>query len=144
METATRRAALGIGLFSLALVGCASGRVNLVENGTVSVEKVDTSLHEISSVNVVQSGKHLILSGEVKRRPVEAQTTRPHIDVQITTPDGRLIEKVLPLEYSQKPKTARSRRRYRNWYPRDFHSKLPFEAPEGSKIRVEHHTGIHK
>jgi hypothetical protein len=73
--------------------GCATSRVNLVDTGAVSVEKIPSERIYISRVSVFQEGDELLVSGFVKRR----HSSGPgggHVDIAIVGPDGGAVEKI--------------------------------------------------
>jgi hypothetical protein len=124
------------GIATLCLVativpGCATSRVNLVDSGTVSIEKVSSEKTCISKVYVFQEGNDLIVSGNVKRR-VSPGPGGGHVDVTILGPDGVSIKeletpyfpRIIPLKGARESK---------------FSVKIPILLPEGSKVQVEHH-----
>ncbi|HOV77529.1 MAG TPA: hypothetical protein PLS24_05845 [Sedimentisphaerales bacterium] len=123
----------GISTFALVAVsvgataGCATNRVNLVSDGTVSVQVADC--HPILlSAKIERDGDETIISGGVTRRP-PMEPGRIHIDVTITAPTGEVITETTALVY---PRTIPIRHgrtsRFAVWFP--------FVPPRGSTVRL--------
>ena len=112
--------------------GCLGGRVDLVDNQTVSLERVPTKYFYISWATVYQEGDATEVRGEIRRRyrGKGGGVGHGHIDVAVLAPDGTVLEEVSTL-----------------YYPRDiprkhaayFTARLSKVPPPASTIRVVHH-----
>lgn len=54
-------------LFALLISGCASTRVNLVDNGTVILERLPTKIVSVSAAKVYQDGDRLLVTGSITK-----------------------------------------------------------------------------
>jgi len=119
--------------------GCASDRVNLVDRGTVSIERVPSGGIYISEVRVNQDGDELVVTGRVRRRG-HSPVSLGHVDVSIISPEGKTLEQVSTY-YS--PRIIPSKPGHRRLHGSRFEVRLPTIPPTGSKVRVAYH-GVSK
>lgn len=117
------------------LTGCASDRVNLVDRGTLSIERVPSRGIYISEVRVNQDGNELVVTGRVKRRDVSAGGFG-HVDVAIISPEGKTLEQVSTY-FS--PRIIPRKHDHRRLHGSRFEVRLPTIPPTGSKVRVAYH-----
>ena len=123
-------------LVSLALGGCAAKRVDLVEQGAVTVETVPSEQARIDAVNVHQRGEDLEV--EVVVRPAEwvRRFSPGAVEIAIVDPQGRSFT------FTE----SQSFRRHRDWYSKlqlaEFWARIPYRARPGTVIRVTHLTSI--
>jgi hypothetical protein len=113
------------------LAGCATQARDLVGNDTVELEKVSSALGTIDSVTVIQEGEEVKLHGEVKRRPYGRGFIPGHIVLDVTDPEGQVLERCV-IDYYPGPKST-----YAN-----FHAVLKAPLPAGSTIRVIHNPHV--
>jgi hypothetical protein len=120
-------------LFAAGLMGlgCAAGKVNRVEKGTASVERVHSRNIAVSRVYVYQDGDQLEIAGRVKRLR-STIANGGHVDIAIVSPEGELLEQV---STGYVPRIIR-RRGSREAL---FTVRLPIIPPEGSRVRVAYH-----
>jgi hypothetical protein len=127
-----RLAAMIIMVAGVLTIGCATGRVNLVENGTVSVEKTGSGNFYISRAYAHQDQDQLVVSGRVKSR-LPYNTAGGHVDVAVAGPDGSIIARAsarLILKNARRRATRESA----------FTSRIPVTAPRGSTVHVTYHA----
>ena len=123
-----RRLAILVTLF---ITGCAATGKDLVPDNTVQIEKVSSRWATVRSVNVVQKDGEVTLRGEVVRRPPVGRGPIPgHIDLEVSGPDGEMVEEAV-IEYP--------RRSVKSRYA-TFHTTLKAAPAAGSTIRVTHDT----
>lgn len=122
-------------VFGLAMIvglGCASNRINLVDNGTVTVERINSQGAYVSSVYVYQDGDYLVISGRVKQLYSTVVTDRGHVDITMLNPYGTTLKQV------SKRYNPRLSRKKRTAY---FRARLPVILTPGVIVRVMHHSG---
>ena len=112
--------------------GCALNKVNLVDNGTVLLERVPAKDVYVASAYVFQDDSEMVISGKVKR--VTASSGIPHGDVHITiiAPDGTVIK-----ELNVQDKPASIKKIYQG--ESSFTVRFPLIPPAGTKIRLAYH-----
>ena len=120
------------------LTGCAPNRVNLVDNGTVSIERIPSGGIYISKVRVNQEGNEFVVTGRVKRSD-HSPLCSGHVYVAIMSPEGKILEQVSTY-YS--PRFIPRKRDHRRLHGSRFEVRLPFIPPAGSKIRVAYHRPV--
>lgn len=75
-------------------VGCATKSVDLSETGAVNVEKVPSKLVQIPWVVVTQEKNGLVVSGVVRRRPLNRGVIAGHVDVTLLDESGQVLTKL--------------------------------------------------
>lgn len=112
-------------------VGCASGRVNLVDQGLVTVERIDPETSCISRPTVYQNGDELVISGKVKCTRFRGFSLG-HIDIAIVSAEGGLLQSLSVLYYPRiiPRKGGRESR---------FQVSLPLRPPKGTVVRLAFH-----
>ncbi len=121
--------------FLLILVGegAASG-VNVVDEGIVTIERVNSKRARVSHVCVYQDDKGTWVSGMVKRKGITVVPDKGHVDIVVFSPDGDLVREVID-RYT--PRLTRKKRMGR------FSVRIATSLPEGSTVRVVHHDKPH-
>jgi hypothetical protein len=113
------------------LAGCAMQGRDLIGSGTVRLEKVSSALGTIGPITVIQQGEKVTLMGEVKRRPDGRGFIPGHIDLEVISPEGHVLERCM-IDYYPGPKST-----YAN-----FRAVLKATPPPGSTIRVIHNPHV--
>ena len=117
----------------MALSGCTSSRINLVRNGTVSVERLRSKGNVyISGVFVYQEGDELMVSGKAKPRSRHLPTSG-HVDIAILSPKGEVIGKASTF-YTPRIIRRKSARRGSR-----FTARFSVIPPEASRVRLAYH-----
>lgn len=118
----------------IAVSGCAGNRVNLVDKGVVSIERMPSKIRGVyfHDVQVYKKGDDLVVSGSVKRRYTSVAGGSGHVDVAIINPDGNVV-KYVSTAYS--PKVI-SKRSHSGSY---FEVRLPVVPQDGTTVRVAIH-----
>ena len=120
-------------VLAMVLSGCASSPINLVDKGTVFIERVPSRGVYFSRVYVKQDGTELMITGRLKRRSASPVGTG-HIDIAIVGPEGKLLERIstsyIPKILSAKRGKHRGSR---------FKVRMTGALPEGSKVRLAYH-----
>lgn len=114
------------------LTGCASNRVNLVDNGTVRVERVNSQRTTISKIYVYQERNALVISGRVKRNSSSAIAGGGHVDITVLDQDEQPIKNTCKSYFPRKIRRSRTS---------SFSVSLPLVLSKGSTIKVVHHNG---
>jgi hypothetical protein len=121
-------------IFSIATIVIstyASNQVNLVENGTVSLEFVPNKGIPVSKAYVYQDGGDLVILGKVKRSYGSANVTG-HVDIEILDPDGITLKKTTATHV---PRIVRRKGARET----SFTVRLPIIPPKGASIRLSYH-----
>jgi hypothetical protein len=124
MKTASKRICL-LALF-LALTSCASGRINLVKTGQVSMDVVAVKSVTVLDADVYQDGDKLIVEGRVKSKQYG------YVDITIVGPDSKIIDQAR--SYYIPRMTARGFARYG-----DFEDVFHIVPPKGSAVQLAFH-----
>ena len=113
--------------------GCATNGVNLIKNGTVTLERIPSKGYYVSHLEVYQNGNELVLHGNVKRR-AHSYAVNGHVDIAIVSPDGDNLEEI---STHHTPRIIPSRlMRKRRAY---FYVSMSTVPPVGSIVRVAYH-----
>lgn len=123
---------LVIGLTLIAVSSFAGNRINLVESGTVSIERLPGQGLYFHALNVHQEGNEVVVSGSIKRRKTSVVTGGGHIDIAVINPEGKVLEHV-STRYVPKVFSRESHR------GSVFSVYLPLVPPKGSVVRVARH-----
>jgi len=129
---------LGIGLAGLlsGLVGCASNRVNLVEEGRVSVKVIPPKTVRMSEVQVFQDSEELVIFGRIHRGTRLPYWHSKHIDAAVLGPDARPLHEVKTQGYF-------------DHFPRKSYNTISFKIrfpacpPPGSTVVVAYHANAY-
>ena len=128
---------VGLAVTLMTLFGCISSRINLVRNGTVSVERLQSKGNVyLSGVLVYQEGDELVVSGKAKPRNRHLPTSG-HVDIAILSPKGEVIGKQ-STSYSPRIIRRKSARR-----GSQFTARFSVIPPEASRVRLAYHAKKH-
>ena len=120
------------GLTIVYIAGCASNRINLVDNGTVSIERVSSQRTLVSKVYVYQQEEELVISGRVRRRLSTGLAGGGHVDITVLNQEGKPIKNISKGYLPRWIKHSRTS---------SFTVHLPLIISEASIVRVVHHSG---
>ncbi len=132
-----------LAMTGIALSGCVSKRVDLVDTGAVSLQRLPSKDTHISRVDVFQDGDELVITGKL-RRGLSSMPGLGHVDIAIVDPEGKILKEVhtnyFPRILARKQRRrilamARNQRQQAN-----FGVRLPLVPPPGSTIRVTYHN----
>ena len=125
-------------LIPIFVVGCLAASVDLVDNHTVSLERVSTKYFYISWAKVYEQEDEIEVRGQIRRRyrGRGGNGGHGHIDVAVLAGDGTVLEEVSALYYPRDiPRKS---------VPTAFFtahlSKLP---AAGSTVRLRYHRDRH-
>lgn len=113
------------------LAGCAFNRVNLVDEGVVTVERVDPEKNCIARPHVSQNGDELVISGKVKCTRFRG-FSRGHIDIAIVGAEGELLQSLSALYYPRIIPRKGGRES-------QFRVNLSLTPPNGTVVRLAFH-----
>lgn len=109
------------------MLGCASGGINLIREGTVKIDdQVSSNDVHLNHVVVEQQSKNIIFSGDLHRKPHQRKVIVGNIHVEIIAPDGKTLKRV----------NTGLHRLSRKSYQARFSTKLPIKLPSGSTVRI--------
>ena len=109
------------------VLGCANS-LDLVREGTVTVQPVSSRYARVSRVDVVQIGSNMRIYGELDRLPLASRMVPGHVEIVIVGPEGALVAHINDT-YHRKDK------RYRRLW---FLTEIAIIAQPGSRVRVIH------
>lgn len=125
-----------VGFLILVVVfgGCVSRMPNLVEQGVISLEKVNPpKVLRISYVDIDRGGEGMRISGRVKRQGTYLPFFYSgHIDVTVIGLDGVVLAKVGTPYFPRRVPIKRGG--YSN-----FKISIPIDPSPGTTVRVEYH-----
>jgi hypothetical protein len=111
-------------LLGLALASACAFETDLVAAGDVRLDIARSAYTHVDSARVYEEGDDTVISGTIKRSV--AGELLGHVDIRITAPDGRLIE----------------RHQIRPERPRDdepeFRLELPMRLPPGATVSLRY------
>lgn len=130
-----------IGMLALVALGCSSARVNLVNSGEISIEKVETPKVYVASPYAYKKGGMLEVSGRVVTKNSFSSYPDGHVDIAVLGPDGTLLEKT-STTYSPPVVTTKPRRIVFEGAP--FSASLGKIPPAGGRIRITFHEAVRR
>ena len=131
------RVSARLGILSLALIaaamGCASLAPDLVSRGAVTVDHNPSrySAHW-SHVSVRRTESGTAISGEIHKRSLRRGKLGGHVDIEVVSPDGTIFTK-MTTPYGYGSSTGHVQHA-------GFSAVLPVQVPEGSTVRLIHHS----
>lgn len=127
-----------LGMFATVVPGCATNRVDLVDQGIVSVETTSSKSVNILWTNVSRDGKETVVYGAVQRRSHTSHPIKTHIDIAISSPDGKILEEARTLDIDVPRRIPGKGANFKRF-------ELRFsDIPPGSEINVVVHGGSHE
>jgi len=127
-----------LGMLVTSIPGCATNRVDLVDQGIVSVETTPSKSVNILWTNVSRDGKETVVYGVVQRRSHTSYPIKTHVDVTVLSPDGATLQEVrTPDIYVPRrvPGKGIDSKRFEVRFP---------DIPQGSKVSLVAHSGPHE
>lgn len=116
----------------LITAGCASTGADLVKKGVITVEHIPSRYAHTHRVSVHQKGTDIVISGELYSRFHQPSFIPGHVDIEVISPEGKLLGQGIGKYYRVGGRKSKSRRF-------EFLMQLSANAPQGSKIRIVHH-----
>ena len=107
-------------------------RVNLVENGTVTIEYMPSENIYISNAVAYQDGNEILITGVVKRHANSSSTVDGHVHVFVLDPSGIILTQGAT-HYIPRIVRRKGSRESR------FTIRFPIVSPKGTTIRVDYH-----
>lgn len=118
--------------------GCATNRIDLVDEGIVSVDTVPSKRVKVLWTDVYQDGEDFVVYGVVQRLSHTSYLIKTHVDITILSPDGTVLQEArTPDIYVP----TRIPGKGINW--ERFQVRLPDIPPQGSKVGMVVHSGSH-
>ncbi|MBC8468433.1 MAG: hypothetical protein H8D56_03085 [Planctomycetes bacterium] len=133
MKRAVFTSVIGVWLLMLAIFfsGCAENRINLVDNGLLTLEKQASGKVYIDWCDAYKDEKGITVTGVLRRRDHIGLPIKKHVDVTILSPEGTILDKASSPDY---------------YIPRDIIGRFeklqrftvcfPNVPPQGSVVRV--------
>lgn len=125
------KTAVRVVLVTILLLGCATGRVDLVETGTIQAEAVPTREVSVSRVRAYEEEGQLLVTGAVWLQGWQYASEDGQVEVTIYGPDGRIWGEKFALYHPRDILTLRLSRSAPT-----FTARFPGVPPPGSKVRA--------
>lgn len=111
-------------LIVLALASACAVENDLIASGKVKLDLLRSAYTHVDSARVYEEGDETVISGTIRRSA--AGELLGHVDIQITAPDGRLIERhhIKP----ERPMEADP----------EFRLELPIRLPQGATVSLRY------
>lgn len=116
--------------------GCADNRINLVDDGVLTLEKQASGKVYIAWCDAYKNEDGITIAGVLRRRDHIGVPIKKHVDVTILSPEGTVLNEARSLDY---------------YIPRDitgrfesfqrFRVNFPNVPPQGSVVRVIARSG---
>lgn len=129
---------LGLGILTSFISGCATSRIDLVDEGVVSVENTPSRKARILWTNVYQDGDDLVVYGVVQRRNLSSYPIKIHVDISVSSPDGKVLHKARTSDVYVPRRIPGRGRNFKR-----FRIRFPDIPPKGSLVRAICHSGPH-
>ncbi len=123
-----------VGVLTLAIISgsCfASNRINLVDQGVVSLEQQHSKKVRTAWSNVQQDGEDIIVSGVLMRQAITSYPIWRHVEVTVLAPDGAVLQEA-------RTSNIKVPRRVpgRGFNTKRFEVRLAGIPPRGSVVRI--------
>ncbi len=120
------------------LNGCATGRVDLVDAGVLSLEQHTTGKVYIAWSDAYKDGDGFVVAGVLRRRDTVGLPIKTHVDITIQSPDGKVLD-----EGRSSDVHVPRRIIGRGQSLQRFRVRFPSIPAEGSKVSIVTHSGSH-
>jgi hypothetical protein len=91
-KTNVSQLAMAVGILFI-VIGCATAGKDLIDSGTLTIQRVDSKHVYLSGVSVVEKEDHIEVSGWVKKH-YGWSVGDGHVDIAVLNPKGEAIEKI--------------------------------------------------
>ena len=120
---------------ALALASCGVHRIDLAESNIVKLEQVGSEGLDIDT-SIFENDGDLVISGRMKRGPLDQRPIPGHIDIAIVAPSGEVLASIqVNLE------KLRGRRHGSDLIL--FRTEISGVPPQNSVVRVNYHPDRH-
>lgn len=117
--------------FVLLVITIVTGCANIESRSAdVSIEKVSSSIAHFDRAFVTSTQTSVEIYGVLHKRHHSRTIIPGHVDIEIISPEGEVLSK-LETDYHRGSIKARQS---------TFHVSVPMVLPEGSTVRLIHHT----
>ncbi|MHC4624649.1 MAG: hypothetical protein ACYS4W_12190 [Planctomycetota bacterium] len=130
--------AIVLGMLTAAISGCATNRIDLVDEGLVTVETVPSKGVRILWADVYQDGEDMVVCGVVQRRSDTSYPIRAHVDITVLSPEGTVLQETRTCNIYVARRLAG---KGMNWTC--FRARLPGTPAEGSRVHMAVHSSEH-
>jgi hypothetical protein len=127
-----------LGMAAMLVTGCATNRIDLVEQGIVSVETVPSKRVRILWTDIYQDGDDTVVYGVVQRRSHTSYPIRTHVDITMLSSDGKVLQEARTGDIYV---ARRIPNKGINWTR--FRVRFPGIPVEGSKVKMVVHGHSH-
>ena len=74
------------------LSGCAINGTNISQNGTVTIERIDSETLFMPWADAYEEGNNLMIRGVIEQRYQSSNSLKAHVDVTIIDSNGQLLK----------------------------------------------------
>ena len=121
-------------LLSNFLISCTSTKTNLVKEGYLSTERLQTKRFRIWTIHVYRENDQMKISGYVKRDYFYRGYAPGHVDITIISPDNTILKRVATVYTPRNIRSKGARTAH-------FTARIPEIPPKGSIVQAIHHEG---
>ncbi len=140
MKNQTITITLVVFFAGIVLSGCSFSNMNLADNATYSIERVNSSDRiSIRSAKVYQENGNTVVSGKVKLNKNLPQPQQGHVDIAVISPDGTVLD-TASVFYNPRIRTRRMQLKANK--RSSFTARFPGILQNGSTIRIVPHNSI--
>jgi len=83
---------LSIGILITVISGCVTNRIDLVDNGTVSVETIPSKKVNFLWIDIYQDGEDCIVYGTIQQHGYSSSPLTTHVDITTFSPEGSILQ----------------------------------------------------
>ena len=114
--------------------GCTSTKTNLVKEGYLSTERLQTKRFRIWTIHAYRENDHMKVSGYVRRDYFYRGYAPGHVDITIVSPDDTVLKKVATVYTPRNIRSKGARTAH-------FTARISEIPPKGSVVQAVHHQG---
>lgn len=129
---------VALGILTIIISGCATGRVNLTDAGIVTIEQHAPGKVRIAWSDAYKDDDGFIVTGVLRRHDLVGMPIKTHVNVKVFSPDGNILDEARSQDiYVPRRRIGRGQSFQR------FRVNFPTIPAEGSKISITTHTSTH-
>ncbi len=118
------------------LAGCSTNRVDLVDNGVLTLEKQAAEKVYIAWSDAYEDGDGFVVTGVLRRRDTVGLPIKAHVDITIQSPDGKVLNEGRSSDNYVPRRIVGKGQSFKR-----FKVRFPNIPVEGSKASIVVHSG---
>lgn len=129
---------VALGILTIIISGCATGRVNLTDTGIVTIEQHAPGKVRIAWSDAYEDENGFVVTGVLRRHDLVGMPIKTHVNVMVFSPDGNILDEARSQDiYVPRRRIGRGQSFQR------FRVNFPTIPAEGSTISITTHTSTH-